>query len=115
MIRRRGENISSFEVESAIASHAAIESVAVYAVESDLAEEEVMATVNIKPDQSIDFIELIEHCQKDLPYFAVPRFFRVVISMPTTENGKVQKYKLRADGITQDTWDRETANVQLKR
>lgn len=115
MIRRRGENISSFEVESAIASHAAIESVAVYAVESDLAEEEVMATVTIKPDQSIDFIELIEHCQKDLPYFAVPRFFRVVISMPTTENGKVQKYKLRADGITQDTWDRETANVQLKR
>lgn len=115
MIRRRGENISSFEVESAIASHSAIESVAVYAVESDLAEEEVMASITLKPDHRVDFIDLIEHCQKDLPYFAVPRFFRVVSTMPTTENGKIQKYKLRTEGVTQDTWDRETANVQLKR
>lgn len=115
MIRRRGENISSFEVESAIASHYAIESVAVYAVESDLAEEEVMASITLKPGHRVDFIDLIEHCQKDLPYFAVPRFFRVVSTMPATENGKIQKYKLRTEGVTQDTWDRETANVQLKR
>ncbi len=116
MIRRRGENISSYEVESALSSYPDIEAVAVYAVESDLAEEEVMATLTLRNNQkSIDFEQLIAHCQTNLAYFAIPRYFRLVEKMPLTENGKIQKYKLREAGITVDTWDREQSAIVLKR
>lgn len=115
MIRRRGENISSFEVESAIASYPSVEAVAAYGVESELAEEEVMAAITTKNNEPIDFVDLIKHCQKDLPYFAVPRYFRKAETLPTTENGKIQKFKLREEGITTDTWDRETADIELIR
>ena len=115
MIRRRGENISSYEVESALSSYPAIEAVAVYAVESDLAEEEVMACITVRSNETVDFAQLIAHCQQNLAYFAVPRYFRVVEQMPLTENGKIQKYKLRDEGVTADTWDREQAGIQLKR
>ena len=115
MIRRRGENISSYDVEMALSSFAGIEAVAVYAVESDLAEEEVMAALTLKPGFELDYEQLIEHCQKNLAYFAVPRYFRVVEQMPLTENGKIQKYKLREEGVTPDTWDREQSAIELKR
>lgn len=115
MIRRRGENISSYDVENALSSYPDIEAVAVYAVESDLAEEEVMAALTLRSKESIDFAKLIEHCQKNLAYFAIPRYFRIVREMPLTENGKIQKYKLRAEGVTADTWDREQSGIVLKR
>lgn len=115
MIRRRGENISSYDVENALSSYQDIEAVAVYAVESDLAEEEVMAALTLRSKESIDFAKLIEHCQKNLAYFAIPRYFRIVRQMPLTENGKIQKYKLRAEGVTADTWDREQSDIVLRR
>ena len=115
MIRRRGENISSYDVENALSSYTDIEAVAVYAVESDLAEEEVMAALTLRSQNEVDFAKLIEHCQKNLAYFAIPRYFRIVKQMPLTENGKIQKYKLRAEGITTDTWDREQSNIVLRR
>ena len=106
-IRRRGENISSFEVEQVLASHSAIATVAVFAVPSPLAEDEVMAVMIAKPGLAIDFDELVQFCSERLPRFAVPRYFECVDDLPRTENGKVQKFKLKERGVTAATWDRE--------
>ncbi|MCL4182134.1 MAG: ATP-dependent acyl-CoA ligase [Burkholderiaceae bacterium] len=115
MIRRRGENISSCEVEEALLAHGAVKTAAVYAVESELAEEEVMATIVLREGAAVGFEDLIRHCERRLPYFAVPRFLQFADSIPTTENGKIKKYELRDQGIGPDTWDREKAGCQLER
>jgi crotonobetaine/carnitine-CoA ligase len=105
-IRRRGENISSFEVEQVLLSHAAVAGVAVYPVRSDLAEDEVMAAVVLRDGQPVEPAELAEHCTSRLPHFAIPRYFEIVDDLPRTENGKVQKYKLRERGVSPSTWER---------
>lgn len=109
-IRRRGENISSYEVEQVLQSHPAVAAVAVYPVQSRLAEDEVMTALVLKPSHqplASDFhVQLLAYCEKRLPYFAVPRYFDVVEDLPRTANGKVQKFKLREQGVTANTWDR---------
>lgn len=114
-IRRRGENISSFEVEKALTSHPAIGVAAVFAVDSELAEDEVMAVLTLKDDAAITEEEVIAWCETRMPYFAVPRYIEFVTDLPRTESGKVQKFKLRQQGVTAATWDREKAGVRVKR
>ena len=114
-IRRRGENISSFEVERVIMSHPAVEIAAVFPVPSDLAEDEVMTTVVVKDGAALDGAELIRFCEGRLSYFAIPRFVDFVSELPRTESGKVQKFKLREQGRSPVTWDREAAGIRLKR
>jgi crotonobetaine/carnitine-CoA ligase len=104
-IRRRGENISSFEVEQVLLSHAAVASCAVYPVRSELAEDEVMAALVACEGAHIDPVELARFCEGRLPYFAVPRYIDVLPDLPRTENGKVQKFKLRERGVGPQTWD----------
>ena len=106
-IRRRGENISSYEVEQVLLSHPDVGAVAVYPVRSELAEDEVMAALIPQPGRSLDPAELARFCAARLPRFAVPRYIDVVSDLPRTENGKVQKYKLRERGVTASTWDGE--------
>jgi crotonobetaine/carnitine-CoA ligase len=106
-IRRRGENISSFEVEQVLLSHAAVANAAAFPVRSALAEDEVMAAVVLHPDCKLTEAELVAYCEPRLPYFAVPRYLELTADLPTTENGKVQKYKLRERGVTDKTWDRD--------
>ncbi|MCE9657497.1 MAG: AMP-binding protein [Burkholderiales bacterium] len=108
-IRRRGENISSYEVEQVLQSHPAVAAVAVYPVRSELAEDEVMAALVARPGETLDPAELARFCATRLPYFAIPRFVDVVAELPRTENGKVQKYKLRERGVTATAWDRSGA------
>jgi crotonobetaine/carnitine-CoA ligase len=114
-IRRRGENISSFEVEKVIMSHPAVEVAAVFPVPSDLAEDEVMTTIVVKPGSALDGETLVRFCEGRLSYFAIPRFVEFLDDLPRTESGKVQKFKLRERGRTGQTWDRETAGIKLKR
>lgn len=114
-IRRRGENISSYEVEQVLIAHPDVEMVAVFPVASDLAEDEVMATIVPARGAHLTGEALVRHCEGKMSYFAVPRYFDFVDSLPRTENGKVQKFKLRDRGRTQDTWDREAAGITLKR
>jgi len=114
-IRRRGENISSYEVEQVLIAHPDVEMVAVFPVASELAEDEVMATIVPARGARLTGEELIRHCEGKMSYFAVPRYFDFVDSLPRTENGKVQKFKLRDRGLTPDTWDREAAGITLKR
>ncbi|HEY6993386.1 MAG TPA: ATP-dependent acyl-CoA ligase [Xanthobacteraceae bacterium] len=104
-IRRRGENISSFEVEQVLLSHPAVANAAVFPVRSSLAEDEVMAALVLRPGRALTPADLIAYCAPRLPYFAVPRYVEFMRELPTTENGKVQKYKLRERGVTEQTWD----------
>ncbi|OZI39261.1 ATP-dependent acyl-CoA ligase [Bordetella genomosp. 1] len=114
-IRRRGENISSYEVEQVLLAHPAVASAAVYAVRSELAEDEVMAALCCKPGMRVDAAELLDFCQPRMPYFSVPRYLRQMDDLPRTENGKIRKFQLRDEGITPDTWDREAAGYRVAR
>ncbi|MHA5047129.1 AMP-binding protein [Streptomyces sp. SD15] len=106
VIRRRGENISSYEVESAVRSHPAVSEVAAFPVASELAEDEVMVAVVAWPGRVLDPADLVHHCAGELPAFAVPRYVDVVPELPLTETGKIRKAVLRARGVTTATWDR---------
>jgi carnitine-CoA ligase len=108
-IRRRGENISSWEVEQAVLEHPAVSAAAAFPIPSELGEDEVMTAVVLEPGQALTHEELIEHCRPLLPYFAVPRYVDFVSELPLTENGKVRKQVLRERGLTSGTWDREAA------
>ena len=114
-IRRRGENISSFEVEQVLISHPEVAAAAVYPVRSELAEDEVMAAILKKPGSQLTELELMQFCEPRLPRFALPRFVEFMSELPQTENGKVQKFKLRERGVPQGTWDRETSGWSPRR
>ncbi|MDE0195305.1 MAG: AMP-binding protein [bacterium] len=105
-VRRRGENISSWEVEQAIARHPAVLEAAVVGVPSELSEEEVLACLVLKPDRTLGPDELIEHCAGRMAHFAVPRYIRWMDELPRNASERVQKFQLRAEGLTPGTWDR---------
>ncbi|ANV99693.1 ATP-dependent acyl-CoA ligase [Bradyrhizobium icense] len=114
-IRRRGENVSSWEVEQVLLKHPAIAACAVYPLPSELGEDEVAAAVQLEPGHAPDPVEIVRHCEGKMAYFAIPRFVRIVTAMPLTENGKIQKVALREAGRTPDTWDRDVAGHKLRR
>ncbi|MDQ0313859.1 ATP-dependent acyl-CoA ligase [Amorphus orientalis] len=114
-IRRRGENISSYEVEQVLTSHPAVSLAAVFPVRSELAEDEVMAALVLKEGAQASEEEIVRFCEGKMSYFAVPRFVEFVQELPRTESGKIQKFKLRERGRSETTWDREAAGVTLKR
>jgi len=107
-IRRRGENISSYEVEAAITTYCNVEAVAVYPVPSELGEDEVMAAVVPRDPRSFTPESLIQALQGKLAAFAIPRYIEIVDALPLTENGKVRKAVLRAQGVTEATWSADT-------
>jgi crotonobetaine/carnitine-CoA ligase len=110
-IRRRGENISSWEVEQVLLEHPAVQSAAVYPVPSELGEDEVMAAIVLETGARLAPEELVEHCRPRLAYFALPRYLEFVDELPLTENGKVRKQVLRARGVTDATWHREASRA----
>ena len=114
-IRRRGENISSVEVEDLLRSHPDVATAAVVPVPSELGEDEVMAFVTLRPGAEPDPVALVRHCEDRIAYFAIPRFVEFVPELPMTESGKIRKVVLRERGVGPATWDREKAGVELKR
>ena len=104
-IRRFGENISSFEVESVIQSHPAVAEAAVFPVPAEMEEDEVMAAVVLEPGATCAPEELFAYCRELLPYFAVPRYIEIRANLPKTPTEKVRKEVLRAEGVTPATWD----------
>ena len=114
-IRRRGENISSFEVENAVRLYADVDEVVAVGVKSEIAEEEVLVVVTARPGRELDPRALVEFLIPRLAYFMVPRYVRVVSDIPKTETNKPRKVVFRDAGVTPDTWDRETAGLRLHR
>ncbi len=114
-MRRRGENISSFEVEKVINSHPQVLECAVFAVPSELGEDEVKANVVLKENQSLPPEKLIAFCNERMAHFAIPRYVEFVTELPKTPTNRIEKYRLREFGITENTWDREKAGVKISR
>lgn len=114
-IRRRGENISSFELEKTFNGHDSIAETAAYAVPSELSEDEVMIAAVLQPGATLEPIDLLDWCQERLAHFAVPRYVRFVDELPKTPSQRIQKYKLRDEGITADTFDRESVGYVVER
>jgi crotonobetaine/carnitine-CoA ligase len=114
-IRRRGENISSAEIERVVNGHPRVAESAAISVKSELAEDEVKVVVVLGKGEKLAPEELLAFCEERMPYFAVPRYVEFVESLPKTTNEKVQKSLLREAGITGNTWDREKAGYKVKR
>jgi len=114
-MRRLGENISAWEVETAIMAHPQVAEAAVYPVASEQVDEEVMAAVVLRPGETLDPLELMRFLEPRLAHFAIPRYVEVVAELPHTQNGKVQKAALRERGVTETCWDREAAGYVLRR
>jgi crotonobetaine/carnitine-CoA ligase len=114
-IRRRGENISSFEVEAEIGAHDAVREVAVVGVPSALGEDDVLAVVAPVEGLKIDPVALLDYLRPRMAHYMIPRYVRVMPELPKTPTQKVQKHLLRAEGVTPDTWDREKAGIVIRR
>ncbi|MGR3382550.1 AMP-binding protein [Roseovarius indicus] len=109
-IRRRGENISSMEVEQQVTAHPSVLECAVIPVDSDDTEQEVMAVVVLKPGTAWAPDELAAFLKERLPSFMVPRYLEQAEALPKTQTGKIQKFPLREQGITENTWDRNASS-----
>jgi carnitine-CoA ligase len=114
-IRRRGENISSMEVEGIVSQHPAVQECAVFPIPSAFTEQEVMVAVVEKPGHRLDPTQLIRFVEPKMAYFMVPRYVDIVESLPKTPSGKITKVTLRERGLTPTTWDREATGFKLKR
>jgi carnitine-CoA ligase len=114
VIRRRGENISGFEVEQALQSHPDVAAAAAIPVPSELGEDEVMACVVLREGATVAPEALVSFCEARLASFAVPRYVEFVETLPLTASGKVEKYKLRERGVTSATWDREASDLRFR-
>jgi crotonobetaine/carnitine-CoA ligase len=114
-LRRRGENISSFEVESVLMSHGALADVAVCAVPSELTEDDLKITATLKDGAAVTEEELFRWCIDQLPYFALPRYVEFRTELPRSPVGRVLKRTLRDDGVTPTTWDAEAAGVTFEK
>ena len=106
-IRRRGENISSWEIETVLACHEDVAESAAFGVPSALTEEDVMVVVAPREGATLDAEQIVAYCERRLPPYMVPRYVEMMPALPRTATGKIQKFALREQGLTSTTWDRE--------
>jgi len=104
-MRKGGENVSAYEVEHVIMDHPAVEEVAVYAVPSELAEDEIMASVKLVEGMQLTATELLAFLKDKLARFAIPRYVRFVEEFPMTSTHRIMKKELEKTGVTPDTYD----------
>ncbi len=117
-IRRRGENISSYEVEQVLNAHpAVVESAAIgVKVEGAGGEEEIKAVVAVQPgSDQVEPVAFLDWCVERMPRYAVPRYLEFVQELDKTASGKIRKQALRDAGVSDTTWDRDSVGYQIKR
>lgn len=116
-IRRRGENISAYELEMIILRHPSLREAAAVAVPSELGEDDVLVCLIANPGASVDFAELTAFCDRNMPYFMVPRYFCILDELPKTSSEKIEKYKVRQWAIENRSmlWDRDQAGIKVTR
>jgi crotonobetaine/carnitine-CoA ligase len=114
-IRRRGENISSYEVERLLNAHPDVAEVAVVPVKAVVGEDEVKAVIVRRGGSSLEHEALLDFAVATMPYFMVPRYVEFREQLPRTETMKVRKVELRNEGITPETWDCERAGLRVTR
>jgi crotonobetaine/carnitine-CoA ligase len=113
-IRRRGENISSIEIEREALAHPAVRDAAAIGVAGEFEDQEVLLAVSVRDGASLDPSALIEFMIPRMPYFMVPRFVRVLPELPKTMSDKVRKPELRAAIDLAQCWDRIAEGIILK-
>lgn len=116
-IRRRGENISAYEVELILSRHPAILEVAAIPVASEMSEDDVMVYVVLKSGQTLSHADVVHFAAEHMSYFMVPRFVEFVGELPKTASEKLEKYKLKQDAQARrgELWDREREGIAVKR
>jgi crotonobetaine/carnitine-CoA ligase len=116
-IRRRGENISAYEVELILSRHPAILEVAAIPVASEMSEDDVMVYVVLKSGQTLSHAEVVHFAAEHMSYFMVPRFVEFIGELPKTASEKLEKYKLKQDAQARrgELWDREREGISVKR
>jgi crotonobetaine/carnitine-CoA ligase len=114
-IRRRAENISSYDIEAAALSHPDVQECAAVGVPSEFAgDDDVLLFAILRPGAQLIPEQLLAHLARQLPHFMVPRYIAFVPELARTPLGKVQKAALRDIGITDDTWDRHAAGASIR-
>jgi carnitine-CoA ligase len=108
-MRRRGENVSAWEVENVVNAHPAVLSSAAHAVPSPLGEDDIKVVVVPQPGASIDPSDLVGFCEGRMATYAVPRYVEIVDAIPKTPTERPRYAELKARGVTATTWDRERA------
>jgi crotonobetaine/carnitine-CoA ligase len=114
-MRRRGENVSSFEVEQSVLTHPAVAEAAAIGVPSELGEDDVLVCVVLADPAAFEVREFMDHCSARMPYFAVPRYVDVLDALPKNALGRVTKDDLRARGVASSAWDRDAAGYVVQR
>jgi carnitine-CoA ligase len=116
-IRRRGENISAYEVEMLVAKHPAVLEVAAVPVASELSEDEVMVYVVCRAGHRVSEEELVRFANRNMAHYMVPRFVQFIDALPKTPSEKIEKYKLKvwAQENRSTLWDREAVGIKLER
>ena len=114
-IRKSGERIASLDIETIANTYPNIYECAVIGIPSGMTEDEIMLVIQPKKEAELRPEEIVKYLDDRLPYFMVPRYVRFVESIPKSEVQRIQKFVLREEGITKDTWDRIQAGCKLKR
>ncbi|MGZ4512999.1 MAG: AMP-binding protein [Mycobacterium sp.] len=114
-LRRRGENVSSVEVETVVMRHPAVAEAAAVGVPSALGEDDILVVVTLRPGATLDYTELLDFCATRMPYFCVPRFVETVSELPKNVIGRIRKDLLRERGVTREAWDREAQGYIVSR
>lgn len=114
-IRRRGENVSSFEVEAEVLAHPDVKDAAAVGVPSPLGEQDILIVAVLRDGCTPRPEALLEFLRPRMAHFMLPRYIRYVDDLPRTPSARVQKHLLRDEGVTADSWDREAAGIVIKR
>ena len=113
VIRRRGENISSFELEKELLVHPSINAAAAYGIENEFSEEDVMIAVEPNTGTILNPREITQFLSDRLPAFMLPRYIRIMEKLPRSASDKITKTDLKREGITKDAWDRDMSTNTL--
>jgi crotonobetaine/carnitine-CoA ligase len=114
-LRRRGENVSSAELEAVFAKHEAVVDLAVHAVPSPLGEDDIKVTLVVREGAGLTEEALFRWCLDRVPYFALPSYIEFRADLPRTDLGKILKRQLREEGVTPATWRLESSGVTFER
>jgi crotonobetaine/carnitine-CoA ligase len=114
-LRRRGENVSSVEVETTVMRHPAVAEAAAVGIPSELGEDDILVVVTLRPETTVDFAELLDFCSERMPYFCVPRYLEILDEIPKNVIGRVRKDVLRGRGLGANAWDREAHGYVVSR
>jgi crotonobetaine/carnitine-CoA ligase len=114
-MRRRGENISSWEVEKVFHEHGDVTDVCVHAVASEVSEDDVKVAVVLREGAALTEEQLCRWAIDRLPFYAVPRYIEFRAALPLSETGRATKHILKEEGVTAGTWDREAAGLKFER